>query len=78
MLEERHSVSFSYVPSEISEISIPLPSNDISLEDALRYLDESTTFQFKNIDDRYISVSKKTEPKTEVCGIIIDGATGLP
>ena len=78
MLEERHSVSFSYVPSEISEISIALPSNDISLEDALRYLNESTTFQFKNIDDRYISVSKKTEPKTEVCGIIIDGATGLP
>jgi TonB dependent receptor-like, beta-barrel/CarboxypepD_reg-like domain/TonB-dependent Receptor Plug Domain len=77
-LEERHSVSFSYVANEISEILIPPPSNEISLEDALRYLNEHTTFQFTKIDQRYISVSKKNDSNKEACGIIVDGITGLP
>jgi len=77
-LEERHSVSFSYVTNEISEIFIPPPSSEISLEDTLRYLNEHTTFQFTKIDQRYISVSKKNGSNNEACGIIIDGVTGLP
>lgn len=77
-LETKHDVSFSYVASEISGINILPPPPDISLDKALSYLNRNTTLRFSKIDDRYISVSKKSSSGKQFCGVVFDDLTSLP
>jgi len=77
-LEIKHDVSFSYVASEINNISIAPPPTDISLDEALTYLNQNTRLRFSKIDERYISVSKKKGIKNHFCGVVLDNLTGLP
>ena len=77
-LEVKYDVSFSYVASEINNINIAPPPKDISLDEALTYLNRNTRLRFSKIDERYISVSEKEGIKNHFCGIVLDNLTGLP
>ena len=77
-LEEEHLVSFSFVPSEIKTITLIAPPEQISLEEAIRYLNTNTPMRFSKIDERYISISKKYDTTQYFCGLVIDARTNMP
>ncbi|NNM24173.1 MAG: TonB-dependent receptor [Flavobacteriaceae bacterium] len=75
-LETEHDVRFSYVPSELEEIVVqPIPRGS-TLDQAIEHLALNSSFNFARIDDRYISVSKKTNSASDLCGKITDQRTG--
>ncbi|MEL6812889.1 MAG: carboxypeptidase-like regulatory domain-containing protein, partial [Bacteroidota bacterium] len=77
-LEEQWDIRFSYVPSEIENVTLPTLPDDISLEQALIALAARTEFEYVAISDRYISVSRKLIPDKTLCGRVLDTQTGLP
>jgi len=77
-LEIRYDLSFSYVTSEIDGISISPPANDVSLNEALSYFNRNTSLLFSKINERYISVSKKSNNGKGFCGVVFDNLTDSP
>ncbi len=75
-LETAHEILFSYVIDEVSAYTLTAPSTDLSLDDTIEYLNNSTTFRVQKISDRYYSVSRIITEGAEYCGRLIDGALG--
>ncbi|MAO11475.1 MAG: hypothetical protein CMC07_11535, partial [Flavobacteriaceae bacterium] len=55
-LEEQHNIRFSYVPDEISDISVTVPEKTDSLQEVLTQLNNQTPLRFTLLDDRYVTV----------------------
>jgi TonB dependent receptor/TonB-dependent Receptor Plug Domain len=86
-LEHRNSITFSYADETINGITIAPPSKKFSLTETLNYLQEKSGLVFKQISERYISISKaKQQEAPTICGTIasadmhewIAGATITP
>ncbi|MBV1922957.1 MAG: TonB-dependent receptor plug domain-containing protein [Flavobacteriaceae bacterium] len=76
-LEEKHDIRFSYATEDVDEIFIISPSENISLEKSLAYLNEATSLNFIKINERYITVQNKKGTGLK-CGIIVNSDTNLP
>ncbi|MDT0556087.1 TonB-dependent receptor plug domain-containing protein [Patiriisocius hiemis] len=75
-LEERFDISFSFSEDLIKGKEVVVPSNSLTLEEALKYLDNVTDLFFNRINQRYISViPKKNVP---LCGQLISMEDNLP
>lgn len=76
-LEETFDIRFSFVPNDVSDLKIVTPPSTLSLAETVAYLNENTPLNFKQIDDRYITVELKSTEKM-LCGRIIDADRNSP
>lgn len=76
-LEEKHDIRFSYATEDVDDIFLISPSENISLEKSLAYLNEATSLNFIKINERYITVQNKKGTGLK-CGIIVNSDTNLP
>lgn len=74
-LEERYGVSFTYADENIAGKMIPPPSPDMDLEKVLRYLQHHTKLEFRQLDDRFITISLPEEVRKKICGRVADLST---
>ncbi|MCR8668399.1 TonB-dependent receptor [Aestuariibaculum sp. M13] len=59
ILEERYNISFSYADASIKEKAAPLPSKDLSLQDALDLLNIQTSLEFEILDSRFVAIKER-------------------
>ncbi|WP_198515607.1 TonB-dependent receptor domain-containing protein [Ulvibacter sp. MAR_2010_11] len=74
-LETKYNVSVSYATTTVSGISLLPPPEEFSLDEILAYLTNNTPLLFTIIDERYITVTIKTDNSIR-CGKIYDAETG--
>lgn len=74
ILENRFDVAFTYADENIQDITVSIPSNNLSLEEYLTELQKQTNLEFKRLDSRYIAIKKST-PEITVSGKVIDKNT---
>ena len=72
-LEGRFDVRFSYDPTLVRDLSIDEPENLDSLEEYLLQLSRLTPFEFRRINERYISLVEKKQYRSGLCATVIDG-----
>ncbi len=71
-LEERYSVSFTYADETIAGISLTPPGDTLNLTGALAYLHRHTSLIFRQLDNRFITISKQVPKLINICGYVID------
>ncbi len=71
-LEEKYSVSFTYADETITGISLIPPADSLGLTETLAYLHQQTSLIFRQLDDRFITISKPVPELINICGYIID------
>ncbi|MEL6812619.1 MAG: TonB-dependent receptor plug domain-containing protein [Bacteroidota bacterium] len=78
-IEDQFDVRFSYTASNIEGHSMEPPSKDLSLEETLNYLKQSTGLEFRTIRERYIAIYTNVNIGNQsVCGTLINTSTGKP
>ena len=58
-IETRYNISFSYADETIKEKEIVQPKPNLSLEEVLDYLKESTQLEFELLDNRFVVIKTK-------------------
>lgn len=76
LLEQRFDVSFTYVDENIEGIFIPLPSKKIDLKESLYYLQQNTGLLFRQLNERYVTISKDEAGSLNICGVLTYSDTG--
>lgn len=78
-IEQQYKVKFSYAVADITNISIEKPSNTLSLEETIDYLNAKVPLNFKALDNRYITISVLNKTIT-IHGTVLaeDSKTVLP
>ena len=77
-LEQRYSVSFTYADETISGISLTPPADSLKLTEALAYLQQQTSLIFRQLDERFITISKQATGVINICGYLIDAEDQIP
>ncbi len=77
-LQLRHEVTFTYADENIQGFEIIPPAKELSMEDVLAYLEQSTGLVFETLNEQFIAVRKAEKRKTTVCGILMDEETSEP
>ena len=75
-IEARHKVSFTYVDEDIDGIFLQPPSTESDLNESLRYLEKKTGLSFQQISDRFITISRISKIRINVCGVLVDQKDG--
>jgi len=75
-VEQRFSVSFTYLDKNVRDIAINPPQPQWNLEQTLSYLADQSGLQFRSIDGGYVTISANTNTSTFVCGFVIDLENG--
>jgi len=75
-IEARYEVSFTYVDEDIDGIFLQPPSTESDLNETIRYLEEKTGLSFQQISDRFITISKISKIRINVCGVLVDRKDG--
>ncbi len=57
-LEKRYNIVFSYADATIKDLSLKLPKTDLSLDEALEYLNENTSLNFKFLGKDQVIIQK--------------------
>lgn len=68
LLQKKHDVQFNYAEDIIKDISLTPPSDNFSLEESLKYLQQNTFLSFTILNENLILVSKKTT--LFICGYL--------
>ena len=71
-LEERFDISFTYADEHIIGETIVPPPEDLTIDEALEYLEQFSEFKFKRLSSRLITIFKKEPELKKICGYIID------
>ncbi len=61
LLEDRYNVSFSFGDKTVENISTRLPKKDLTLDEALDFLNSNTNLSFDILSNRFISIKKQEE-----------------
>ncbi len=75
-VEQRFSLSFTYLDKNISDININPPQAQWNLEQTLSFLADQSGLQFRVIDDGYVAISIGTNTSTFICGFVVDSENG--
>ncbi|MDY0781541.1 TonB-dependent receptor domain-containing protein [Tenacibaculum sp. IB213877] len=59
VIEKKYNVSFSYADNTIKNVTVNLILDDLSLNEILDAIEIQTELQFNNLDDTYITITKK-------------------
>mgnify|MGYP000392112327 CR=1 FL=1 len=62
-IETKHNVSFSYADANIKGKTIITPSNNLSLQDVLKYISNNTNLAFEAINNRILVFKKEETPE---------------
>lgn len=78
-IEKQYNIKFSYAVEDLNAIRIDQPSNTLSLQELIDYLNAKIPLNFKALDNRYVTISKLDKTIT-ICGIVLaeDSKTTLP
>ncbi len=57
-LEKRYNIIFSYADAAIKDLSLKLPKSDLSLDEALEYLNQNTSLTFKFLGKDQVVIQK--------------------
>ncbi|WP_445955087.1 TonB-dependent receptor [Yeosuana sp.] len=75
-LQKQHNIQFNYAEDLIKDISLKPPLKDLSLIDALKYLDTTTGLTFSIMGENFVLV--KPKEGLAICGYLYDQNTMLP
>ena len=76
-IEKQHDVKFTYSDDDLTGNVITTPQKNLSLSEVIDYLNSTTLFNFKVLNDRFITVSF-LDKKITICGKVIDSQTLEP
>jgi hypothetical protein len=68
ILQKKHDVQFNYAEDIIKDISLTPPSENFSLEESLKYLEENTYLTYSILNENLILVSQKSS--LIICGYL--------
>ena len=74
-LETRFGYQFNYASETVDDMQVIPPSKELSFDESLRNLRESTKLIFSVLDDKFVSVKKA---KLQLCGYLKDKDTQEP
>ncbi|MGB2272989.1 MAG: TonB-dependent receptor [Flavicella sp.] len=77
-LERKFDIRFSYNTSEIAKIEIDFEWDSLSLNEVLIKLESATSFQYKRVNTRYVTLYKPRDQIISICGYLIDGISKEP
>lgn len=60
IIEKRYNVSFSYAPSIVEGLTAQIPDDNLTLEDVLFSLTQTSQLEFQILDKRFIAINKRT------------------
>lgn len=75
-LEQQYQVTFTYVDKNIEGVFVSAPPKGSSLESAIQFLENQTGLVFRQLNTRFITISIGKPEKVDICGILVDIATG--
>ncbi|MFD0860740.1 TonB-dependent receptor plug domain-containing protein [Sungkyunkwania multivorans] len=78
VLEERYQIRFGFVDENIENIKVEMPSDILTLTEALFFLQTNTSLVYKQLNDRFVVVSKPTLNTVDICGRLLDINTKSP
>ena len=76
-IEKQHDVKFTYSDEDLTGSVVAAPQKNLSLNEVIDYLNSATLFNFKVLNDRFITVSFAGK-KITICGRILDAQTLEP
>lgn len=76
-IEKQHHVNFNYIDNEIIPFKIEPPKKALSLSEKINYLRKKTNLLFKNIDNKFITISSKKETEL-ICGYVFSRINNTP
>ncbi len=76
-LETKFDVKFSYSINDVSEIMVDKPNESETLNQIIKYLNETTILNFDFLNERYITISTINK-NISICGIIVSEGTNEP
>ncbi|WP_394420515.1 TonB-dependent receptor [Tenacibaculum mesophilum] len=76
-IEKKHQVTFTYSDKDLESVYIDKPDDSLSLSETINYLESVTIFNFKILDNRFITVSY-LKKKIPICGTIVNSNTLEP
>lgn len=71
VLEERHDIAFTYADDNIDSVFVNFPSRKYSLAEALEYLQRSTGLLFRQLNDRFVIISRGKVEAYDICGTVV-------
>jgi len=77
-LEQKFDVVFTYLDSDLADVTIKAPNKSHDLDSTLAYLNRNTQLHFKKLSDRFIGISISDPAAFDLCGLIADAGTGEP
>ena len=75
--EKTFDVKFSYAYNDIANVMVVKPSETLTLQQLLHFLNNKTLLNFKTLDNRYITVSV-IEKTLAICGKVVSAETNEP
>ncbi|MBD0832259.1 TonB-dependent receptor [Aestuariibaculum sediminum] len=76
-IENQYQVKFSYAPEDVLPISIESPKLDLELLEVIDYLNANTPLKFRQLDNRYVTVSK-ADKTISICGYVLTKVDEAP
>lgn len=74
--EKQHNYTFNYLEETISTVKIIPPSDTLSIEETINYLQEKSGLIFNRLGDKIITITKKDD--LVLCGFLKDKDTQEP
>lgn len=72
IIADRYEIRFNYADESIEGIWLSLPPENLSIQEALQYLEQNTQLDFKQLDDQFVLVVARNEDAAPFCGYIRD------
>lgn len=76
ILENRHNITFTYLDENVEGVILPFPPESFGLKRSLQFLEKNSGLQFRQLNAKFVAISKPPPTAVEVCGFIRDEMTG--
>ncbi|HET9487612.1 MAG TPA: hypothetical protein VFO54_09260, partial [Chryseosolibacter sp.] len=76
LLEQRYDIVFAYADDNIAGIIINSPPENVNLTQALSVLQQSTGLLFRQLNKRFVTISRLEDSAKNICGTVSYGDTG--
>lgn len=77
VMQDRYGYQFNYADDTVRDITLEVPPEGLSFEQALSYLREKTKLVFHVLDNNFVSV-RKPDIALQLCGYLKDKDSGEP
>ena len=77
-LQQRYGITFTYADENVRGLAIVAPAVQLSLEEALEYLEKSTGLVFEALEGGFVAIRRSREVQDTVCGFLVDSESGEP